>query len=1419
MAANMPQMGGGGHVRRPPQQQLSQFVYTQMMQNAVQTNGWQDQVQVNLRVSNAMNLITNSFLAMPTVDSQQLVSHGLTFERDAFISSQDKAKLFKRRQAHEQSLQSSLNAQAAAQAQAQMLMNQNMQMSRGMGQPPQAGFPHLQQPMQASPMPQQPHPPGMGMANPGGLPMNPNQQAMQVGAAQMRPQLSIHATMASLSPQDRAKVSQLAAARLNQTPEPQRNQLRMILQQKLGAQQLAQLQQDGVDPVLSYFQSQILQNSKGQAAAGIGNNQAAMQMQAQQRQMSQPGQQMAAAPNSEFGPFSNVESIMNQQKAGMLAQEAGQMVVPASNGPGRNATPQPLGGVQGPNPGNHPGPNQAGNPRQIPQQFTHPQAQQLKMDQMAAQTQAQIRAQAQAKQVQGQPGGLNGAGAISQSPGINTLNTPVRRTPIGMGQAEGQAQMNQTGGPFGQGLDPRFNHGNQRPQMTGIAALSSVNRQHLMNAMLSQMPPESRQLFLSLPRDKADDMMAKWLSNQNKAAGQMPGRGQPLPGQFGQGNPMAQFNPGNNGGQQPPNPGMPMNQNQMLLQQQLNRMRAMSGQNRPPMTSDLAATMDSMDVPPKVMMSLRNPNYFPGLPQEIKKWIQLKQWISQRNVDSRVLSQLQHAQNYQLQALLKQNPGGAGNQMSQPNMSPQGPQPQGSQMGIVVTPQELQTAKNHERFKGIPDETIKKMLMQMKMKAKANAQAMNHMQTAQASQPANANVPAAIQPPNALNISQQRQQNPGLDVNGANFAASARNTRQPPNNRPPQIAPPAAPQKNSLKRASTDDLEAPSPSSNPAQRSLSQQAQASAPGSAAQQVQLSHQQLEQRLRYEAMAKRSQAGTGGANGNNGQPLSLSEEMQRLKAIGQEEHQNASKETFPDIPMSPEQYQDMAQKIQSIVGEMGKLSKILGRWYSLMRLRLIRQFVDGDKMSVLKPAFSVRPKDLDGVRGMLESMAKDVATQYPQALRKNPNPQQSVTESSGPQQGTTEHTVTPPTNQTAPSNAANAEKQPQTLGKTHQRTSSRGGQPPAAPTTSQPPFSFGAQSPNGQPTYIGKPTVTQADLHLPARKKPRTGQSGLGSGGASASSSPQVQKMPSPDMVKRPAPTEVKAPPKLQYYCPELNCEAHGIGFATEEAQRNHIEEEHVKPSRNPVKYATENLANLLGLDSNGKVKAQPKTPATAPGAPPSASPMANDASKQGQTPSSRAEAMPMSREPSMKRQGSAAGSRPTDLAKSLGGRAGTPKTDAGTKGGENAAAAAKAEEGISSQAPGANNNWALTVDPQDLFQKLGGLEGGGGGAISDMNVYRAITPNDTPESIKDSASSEPNSDLSDGVTLNMTLDMGFDSWQPFDKGQNADFDPIDVDMDGVNSGENAQGIFSWDDIMQNFQQPFALDTSLYSLDTT
>ncbi|KAI0879512.1 hypothetical protein GGS24DRAFT_573 [Hypoxylon argillaceum] len=1420
MAANLTQMGGSQlNLRAPGNQQLSQFLYAQIMRQQVATTGWHSAVSPNMRVGNAMNIITNSVLAMPQNDVNQIVNHGLNFERDAFTSSPDKTtyearllarinELFKKRQANEQSIQNSLS-HAAAQNQAQMMVNQNMQM-RGMGQPLQQGFPTLQHQMQASPINQQGQP-NIGVG-PNGLPINSNQQVMQMGA-QMRPQMPIQSGLASLSRDDRMKAHQYAMAKVNQTPEPSRPQYRAAVSQRFGPQLTAQLQQEGMDPLLYYFQNQwVAQMLQGPSKGQPGVNQPGMPMQAhQQRAMNQPPQQLPTGPNGEYGPFANVESIMNQQKAGLMAQEAGQMVVPASSGAGRNATPQPMGSLPGPNHG-------AGQPalqHQLPQQFNH-QPTQIKMDQRAAQTQAQIRAQAQAKQMQGQPGGLNGPGGVSQSPAMNTLNAPVRRTPMGVGQMEGHPQLGQGNVQFGQQrMDPRFNQPGQRTPMGPNGGITNKNQ--LLHSILAQMPPDTQQQILSLSHDKIPETIMRW--NASRGAGLIAGRPPPQLGQLGPVNPisqpMNQFPAGNNNLAQHPNLSMPMNQQNQLMMQQ------MKLRNMPQGSMDRQALMDNMPVPPKILDQLRVSTPQGGVSPDIKKWGQLKQWMEQKNLPPATIQGLLSIQNAQFQNYIKSQAGLATPNSQPPTMPQQGVHPNGqanlqtvqptmnmggSHLNIAISPQELQNARNHEKFKGWPDERIRSVLLQLKMQALKN-RAAGHMsgaarppQTAQVGQAA----PAPATPSQPVNGSvAPRQQNAGLETSTASPAVQARNIKQPPNRAAPNAS--TVPTAKGVKRPMPDDAaEAANASGTPIQRPHVQQPHPGGSSVPPPILHLSPEQLasmtpEQRQKYEAMVKNRQSATG---------TTMSDEMIRLKAIGQEQHQAAAKEQLPDITMTPEQYRDTAQKIQAMSGEMNKISKILGRWYTLthnderaklffkLRMRLIKQYVDGDKMTMLKDRFSMTLTDLDSVRSMLESMARDVAAHYPHSMRKNLS-QQNASESAP--QGVSTHPAVPNTSQPAPLNAANLEKQTQALNIMHQRNNSRAGQPPAAPTTAQPPFPFGAQSPDGQPTYGGQPAVTQDNLQLPARKKvktePRAG-TGPHQNGLVVNASPQVPKLSSPEMNKRAAPPEAKQAPAAQkFFCKDEYCDSRNIGFATEETLRKHTEEEHIKPEEDPMKFVETGLAEVLGLDANGKLKKVP---------PPGSNVQSpGDTSKSRDTP--------------MKRQLSVTGSKPNELTKTIAGKTGTPKLDSLSRAVDGATPSAIANSGMAPQAVG-SSPMARTIDPQELFAGVTGLEMGGGGAILDMNVYRALTSHDTPESSKESTSSEQNSDVSEGVALNLKLDMGFDVWDPFGFSSA----PMGVNMD-LGKGDDMPGLpyssFAWEDVEPDFDKPFVLDTSYFSLDAS
>lgn len=461
---------------------------------------------------------------------------------------------------------------------------------------------------------------------------------------------------------------------------------------------------------------------------------------------------------------------------------------------------------------------------------------------------------------------------------------------------------------------------------------------------------------------------------------------------------------------------------------------------------------------------------------------------------------------------------------------------------------------------------------------------------------------------------------------------------------------------------------------------------------------------------------------------------------------------------------------------------------------------------------KDVLSIDGSEIDVARNVLNGMVNDLSTRYPNMLNKTkgaqgnqPAPTQTATQTSQP-------APVP----TVPLNAANLEEQQQQLSKLHQRTGSRGSHAPAAPTSSQPPFQFGAKSPppDGVPKYSGNNTLTQESLHIPpARKKQRQnhGQATPGS-----NSSPQVGKAPSPKQSVKP---KMQTRPTL--CCKETDCDRHNVGFETEQELRAHTEEEHVKPLSDPTQYAQQNLASLLGLDSQGQGKKQvihqePSALAHAPK-------MVSSSSKQGQTPNMKAPntpaaaaATPMNRQISMNRQHSAPGARPGTPSKA------TPskETTKSIPSQDQAKRVGQPQQEVAMEDPWANT----TIDPNDLVQAFQTFESGAGGAISDMSVYSSITPNDTPESSKDGVS-EPNSDISDGVNLDISIDLFDDKWMPFGPSETDTL--FDMNNLGMNKEEDMMMFdeqqpalnFQWDDVVDqsNFDKPFVFDTSLYSMD--
>jgi hypothetical protein len=413
----------------------------------------------------------------------------------------------------------------------------------------------------------------------------------------------------------------------------------------------------------------------------------------------------------------------------------------------------------------------------------------------------------------------------------------------------------------------------------------------------------------------------------------------------------------------------------------------------------------------------------------------------------------------------------------------------------------------------------------------------------------------------------------------------------------------------------------------------------------------------------------------------------------------------------------------------------------------------------------------------------------------------------------------------TNQPAQPSAPNPEKQAQASRQPQPqvRGGPRAGQPPAAPTTSQPPFGFGGQkSPTGEPTYFNKPTVTMQTLNPPpTNKKRRTGapqtsspsvQQGNGASPQTKVTSPDVRRQPAP--ATAPTPTQATATPEVgkpqvkQFMCPEPDCDTHLAGFSTEEARNAHVQEEHTKPNEDPFKFMRENITSTLALDGNGvpKVKftGQEVGQASAPA-------MKTSLSRQGQTPSSKPDsaATPMSREASTRQQGSATGANKSE---------GTPRLA------DSKLAVVKQETEGAPQLGGMDVPWAgSTVDPQNLFAPYVASEPFGTGFLVDFTAYRSSTPNDTPESSKDSGASEPNSDISEGANIDIDL-----SFQPMDNGDLL-FDMSSFSMEGLEGMEGMDPLDSdfmapeslefseLDDMQTDFSKPFQFDSSMYMMD--
>jgi len=929
-----------------------------------------------------------------------------------------------------QGLQQSINDQARAQAQAQQaaaqqqMMNQNgMQGQMTRPQPAQQGFHHLQHQMTASPIPGQGNQqPGGGLPNQG-MPQNmtpSQQQQFQMSMQQQgqqnpqnglgRPQNNGQQPGQQQSQQD-AMVNQLGHKLMAQATEQERNQVRLNLQSRMDAAILQGYAAKGIDPLFLYYRNQALQR--------IGAQRRQQQQQQQQQQQAQQAQQAqaqaiitqqqaqnipATAPAMQQQRSTNrspmngqaqppvstggnadffMGNMIDQQQQGVMAEQAGQTVVPMSNAQ-RNATPQP--GLMANQQMNMNDQRAAGNPNitaQQRQQLFNAQQQRAQQQQAAqAQQQQTARANTQAKAqqiaLQGQIGGM-GPGPMPHqpSPAMSTLNAPLTRAPGQMNQPEAVHQLNPNA-QFGQPLDPRFAQANQRAQMN--ASIIATMPQELQNK-LSTFPPERvNEVVLQYHQRQRQQQQ------QNAQAGRAqipmqgnnqmrPGPQVPQEGQFNPQNALGQFmiaNPGR------PPPAQLINgmspQQQLLLQQQIGRMNPNHLQQRNangvPMTPQAAQHMDQMDIP---QQALAHPTMPRNIPQEIKKWGALKNWVQQSgglapdslgnviNLQKAHYNQQLRVRNVANQLSAGGMPGGGpgvpatlppgiapmaimGNHIQMPGMNM-------SQPGVPqISAQDIQNARiTNPQLANASDDQIRNQIIrnrysshQQQQQRQTQMMQQQQLQLAQLAQLNNQQhrpgIPGQLQPPGGQNVPGQMQQpkQPPQVIDSAPPVANRANRPTPVGRGIPPSSASVEPPKNSLKRQSSEDVvEVPNPNSMMPQRTTPQQntglkgppQAATAQPSRPQQLtpeQIQKLDPEARKKYEHSIRMFQQSQ-----QNSNPASSL--IAKLRQIASEENARGQNNPMPDLPMDPTMKASIQASLPMVVKPLKGMTSAIGKWY--------------------------------------------------------------------------------------------------------------------------------------------------------------------------------------------------------------------------------------------------------------------------------------------------------------------------------------------------------------------------------------------------------------------------------------------------------------------------------------------------------
>lgn len=523
------------------------------------------------------------------------------------------------------------------------------------------GGPQMQQRMQVPAMVMQQ--PSVQMGNPQ---MNMPQMTQNAHPQMPPPQFSV---------EENTIITQLAQQIAQNMPRERIDAIRNGMQ-NLSPEQRQIFQMQNMDPMAFYFRSQAIKRYTEQRArinAQRMNQSIAPPGNALMPPQVRPASQNSGPPQGQqptpqmFDPPFVVDHIVGQQQDAMRSQEAGHVVVPASNSQG--IADQHRGNVRG-TPQQQPNPIQGGNHPTHQQPATqywpnsHPNMQQNPTMQVPLQT-SNFGNMSQQHPLQGQIGGLNNhAGRLAQNPAMPNLNkglgtspqTPNMWTPQRVAQPnqpKDQVAPGSRQGTQQQGValpkQPEANQQRQRPTFN-LASLTPQQQQQL--ASLSQ--EQKQRLILTnqqLQRQQQVQQQQQQQQQQSERVSKGPDS-EPMQAQksqnaaaMGQQAPQPVTNNAvvNNGSQQtpvsqPPVPTVAPGQQNLQPQrtpqqpQQLNMHQnaraAVQQVANYTLNEEQARQMDSINFPSGILNAT---NAYSQIPENVKTWAQLKLWVSQND--------------------------------------------------------------------------------------------------------------------------------------------------------------------------------------------------------------------------------------------------------------------------------------------------------------------------------------------------------------------------------------------------------------------------------------------------------------------------------------------------------------------------------------------------------------------------------------------------------------------------------------------------------------------------------------------------------------------------------------------------------------------------------------------------------------------